>query len=158
VLQFFAGGGFGGLWLASIGWFLLTAAQASYADVSIGDALRGVIVRDVMSEEYVTVEPGVKLQRLVDDVLLRTGRRCIVIRSDHDGRVVGLITPREIRAVDRAQWKEITVNDVMRPLTALLTVKPTTPVAEALRIMAREDVNQYSSCVALTVPPTAEAA
>jgi Zn-dependent protease/predicted transcriptional regulator len=140
LLQFFLGAGFGGLWLAFIGWFLMMAAQASYAEVSMSEALRDIHVSEVMANDCVTVDPRVKVQGLVDDVLLRTGRRCVMVKSD--GRVVGLVTPNEIRAVDRARWSEVTVADVMRPLERLRTVDPDTSVSDALKTMAREDVNQ----------------
>lgn len=39
----------------------------------------------------------------------------------------------------------VTVNDVTRPLDQLPVVEPETPVAEALKSMAREDVNQLPS-------------
>ena len=140
LLQFFGGAGFGGLWLAFIGWFLLMAAQASYAEVFIGEALRNVRVGDVMAGDCVTVEPFDSVQMVVDDVLLRTGRRCVVVKRDD--RVLGLITPHEVRSVSRAHWTEVTAADVMRPLDEVRTVDPATPVSEALTTMAREDVNQ----------------
>ena len=36
----------------------------------------------------------------------------------------------------------MTVREAMRPLDRLHSIKPTTPVAEALEAMGREDVNQ----------------
>ena len=140
LLQFFAGSGFGGLWLAFIGWFLLTAAQASYAEAAMAEALSDVRVGDVMANDCATVEPQVHVQSLVDEVLLRMGRRCLLVKQD--GRLLGLITPQEIRAVDRERWAEVTVGEVMRPLDTVKTVQPATPVSEALSVMAREDVNQ----------------
>ena len=140
LVQFFAGAGFGGLWLAFIGWFLLMAAQASYAEVTIGEALRDVRVSDVMANECVTVNSGVKVQGLVDDVLLRTGRRCVIVRSN--GHVVGLVTPHEVRSVDRSRWTAVTVDAIMRPIDKIRSVGPTTLVSEALKTMTREDVNQ----------------
>ena len=140
LVQFFAGAGFGGLWLAFIGWFLLTAAQASYAQVTIAETLRGVRVRDLMTDDCVTVDADVHLQSLVDDLLLRTGRRCIVVKGD--SRVLGLVTPNEVRGVDRDRWQEVTAGDVMRPLDQLKTVGLDTPATEAFTTMAREDVNQ----------------
>ena len=140
LLQFFAGAGFDGLWLAFIGWFLLTAAQASYAQVTIAETLRGVRVRDLMRDDCVTVGADVNLQSLVHDLLLRTGRRCIVVKRD--SRVLGLVTPNEVRGVGRDRWQQVTAGDVMRPLDQLKTVGLDTPATEAFTTMAREDVNQ----------------
>jgi Zn-dependent protease len=139
LVQFFAGAGFSGLWLAFIGWFLLTAAQASYTQVTIGEALRGVRVSEVMADDCITVDAAVNLQSLVD-LLLRTGRRCIVVKRD--GRVLGLVTANEVRGIARDRWQDVTAEAVMRPLDQLKTVGPDTPVTEAFTLMAREDLNQ----------------
>ena len=44
--------------------------------------------------------------------------------------------------MERARWPYTTLDEVMRPLESLRTVAPETPVAEALELMGREDVNQ----------------
>jgi Zn-dependent protease/predicted transcriptional regulator len=140
LLQFFGGAGIGGLWLAFIGWFLLTAAQASYAQVALSETLRDVSVADVMAHDCVTVDSATTVQSLVDDLLLRTGRRCIVVKRD--GRVLGLVTPHEVKAVERERWSEATAADIMRPLETRRTVTPQTPAGEALATMVRDDLNQ----------------
>lgn len=140
LLQFFGGAGIGGLWLAFIGWFLLTAAQASYAQVALSETLRDVSVADVMAHDCVTVDSSTSVQTLVDDLLLRTGRRCIVVKRD--GRVLGLVTPHEVKAVERERWSHATAADIMRPLETLKTVTPQTPAGEALATMVRDDLNQ----------------
>jgi Zn-dependent protease/predicted transcriptional regulator len=140
LLRFFTGAGFGGLWLAFIGWFLLDAARASYAQVEIAEGLRGLRVGEVMARDCPTVGAHTSLQTFVDDYLLRTGRRCFVIRDN--GRIVGLITPHEVKEVEREQWPHTTVENAMRPLDQLRTVTPETLVTEALETMGRQDVNQ----------------
>jgi Zn-dependent protease/predicted transcriptional regulator len=140
LIQFFLGAGLGGLWLAFIGWFLLSAAQVSYQQVALTEALRGVRVGDVMSRDCVEVDPATTVQTLVDDLLLRTGRRCLLV--SRDGRLVGLVTPGEIRQVERSQWPTMPVSEVMRPADRLKTVTPATPAGEAFTILAREDLNQ----------------
>src|SRR6266702_8579500 len=49
LFRFFNGAGFGGLWLAFIGWFLLDAARSSYVQQEMTELLRGVRVGDVMT-------------------------------------------------------------------------------------------------------------
>lgn len=66
--------------------------------------------------------------------------RCFVIR-DND-RIVGLITPHEVKEVERERWPHTTVERVMRPLNQLRTVTPETPITEALETMGCQDVNQ----------------
>jgi Zn-dependent protease/predicted transcriptional regulator len=141
VMRFFAGAGFGGLWIAFIGWFLLQAAQASYGQVAVVADLRGVRVRDIMSPDCAMVSANMRVQTLVDDHLLRTGRRCFVV-GDDPGRIVGLITSHEIKGVARDRWGMTPLSDIMRPIAELRTIQPDMLAIDALTLMGREDVNQ----------------
>jgi CBS domain-containing protein len=140
IWKFFSGAGFGGLWIAFIGWFLMDAAKASYAEVETTAALRGIRVSEVMSRDCVIVNRGMSLQEFIDVYLLKTGQRCFGV-EDH-GRLVGLITPRDVGSIPRDRWDKATVREAMRPLQELHIVTPDTPVLDALKLMARNDVNQ----------------
>jgi Zn-dependent protease/predicted transcriptional regulator len=140
VLRFFGGAGFGGLWIAFIGWFLLSASRESYAQVAITEGLRGVRVADVMSREYPTVDGHSNLQTFVEEHLVRTGRRCFVVTLN--GRAEGMVTPNEVSNVERNRWPYTTLGEVMQPLDQVRRVAPDTPVTDALEVMAREDLNQ----------------
>jgi Zn-dependent protease/predicted transcriptional regulator len=140
IIGFFRGLGFGGLWIAFIGWFLLNAARASYSQVEIGERLRGVRVADMMTRDCPVVDGRSNLQTFVDDYLLRSGRRCYLIVED--GAAAGLITPNEVRSVERPRWPYTTVNDVMIPMDRMKTVSPEMPVSEALEILGRANINQ----------------
>lgn len=140
IFRFFGGAGFGGLWITLIGWFLLDASRASYAQVEISENLRGVKVSEVMANDWPAVDGRMNLQTLVDEHLLRTGQRCFVVEDE--GHVSGLITPHEVKTVERTKWPQTTVEEVMRPLRSLHTVVPQTPITEALEVMGREDLNQ----------------
>lgn len=140
ILGFFSGQGFGGLWIAFIGWFLLEAARASGAQVEITERLSGVKVGDVMTEQFPVVDANSNLQSFVQEHLLPTGSRCFVVTEQ--GTPAGIITPHEIKPIDRARWPYTTVGDVMLPLDNLRTVSPDRPLSEALEMMGRDDVNQ----------------
>ena len=117
LFRFFNGAGFGGLWLTFIGWFLLDAARSSYAQFETIERLRGVRVRDVMANDWPAIDGKTSLQTFVDDHLLRSGKRCFVV--EEDGRVVGMITPHEVRDVNRQEWPQLAVHEAMVPLTKL---------------------------------------
>ncbi|MGP0018299.1 MAG: site-2 protease family protein [Candidatus Sulfotelmatobacter sp.] len=140
IWQFFHGAGFGGLWIAFIGWFLMDAAKASYADVETTEKLRGVRVSEVMSRDCVVVNRAMSLQEFVDTYLLTTGQRCFAVEDQ--GRLAGLVTPRDVSKIPRDRWNSYTVREAMRPLQELHIITPDTPVLDALKLMARNDVNQ----------------
>jgi Zn-dependent protease/CBS domain-containing protein len=140
IFQFFQGAGLGGLWLAFIGWFLLQAASASYLQVRSQALLRGLRVKDVMSTDYQTVDPGTSLQDFVQQQLLPSGRRCFLVLRD--SRPLGLITPNEVRAVQPQAWPYTSVQAAMRPANKIHFLSREMPVTEALEIIGREDVNQ----------------
>ena len=140
LFRFFNGAGFGGLWLTFIGWFLLDAARSTYAQFETIERLRGVRVRDVMTNDLPVVDENTNLQTFVNDHLLRSGKRCFIV--EENGRVAGIVTSHEVKDVDREKWSQLTVRDVMLPLTRLHAVKPSTSLTEVLETMGREDVNQ----------------
>jgi Zn-dependent protease/predicted transcriptional regulator len=140
IWRFFSGAGFGGLWIAFIGWFLLDAARASGAQVEITERLSGVKVGDVMAQQFPTVDANVNLETFVQEHLVPTGHRCFVVTEQ--GTPTGIITPHEVKAIERARWPYTTVGNVMRSLESSRTVSAERPLVEALEIMGREDVNQ----------------
>jgi Zn-dependent protease/CBS domain-containing protein len=140
VMRFFGGAGFGGLWIAFIGWFLLNASRESYSQVAITEALRGVHVRDVFARDYPTVDINANLQTFVEESLVRTGRRCFVAVLNDQPE--GIITLSDVRNVPQARWPYTTVADVMRPFDSVRTVTPDAPLDQALEVMAGQDLNQ----------------
>jgi Zn-dependent protease/CBS domain-containing protein len=140
IFRFFEGAGVGGLWIAFIGWFLLQAARESYLQVGLAHALAGVRVSDVMTRDCPTVDGWLNVQNFVEQHLLRTGRRCFFVMDK--GELVGLVTPHEVKEIDRAKWPFKTLHDIMRPLADLHAVTPDASLKSALESMTRYDLNQ----------------
>lgn len=140
IWQFFSGAGFGGLWIAFIGWFLMDAARASRVELEATTALRGVRVSDLMLRDCISVDPQMSLPAFIENYLLQGGQRCFAVEDQ--GRLLGIITPRDVAAVPRDLWDRSTVGQAMRQLKDLSVVTPDTPVLDALKLMARNDVNQ----------------
>ncbi len=140
IYRFFLGGGLGGLWIVFIGWFLLQAARESYVQVGLARALQGIRVADVMSRDCTTVDGTSNVQNFVEHELLRTGRRCFMVVKNCE--VEGLVTPHEVKEVERSKWPFTMLRDIMRPLGRLRSVTPDTPLATALETMSRDDLNQ----------------
>jgi Zn-dependent protease/CBS domain-containing protein len=133
------GGWFGGLWLAFIGWFLLSAAQETYAQVAVRNTLEGLNAGDIMSPDVPTVARDISLHDYVQEVL-RTGRRCHVVTGN--GMAVGLVTLHRVQNFPRDEWANTSVQAAMIPLNNIHWVTPTQPVVGVLEQMQAEDVNQ----------------
>jgi len=140
LFRFFNGAGFAGLWLTFIGWFLLDAARSTYAQFETIERLRGVRVRDIMGGDWTVIDAKTSLQTFVHDHLLKSAKRCFVV--EENGHVAGIVTPHEVKDVDREKWSQLSVREVMLPLEKLHAVKPATSLTDALETMGREDINQ----------------
>ncbi len=139
LFSFLRGGGFGGLWLAFIGLFLSGAARSAALQTNLIESLRGVRVRDVMSHDCATIRRGTAVAEVAEEVL-RTGRRCFFVMDN--GRIAGMVTPQELRAVPRDRWDVTPVGETMQPVERLHQVDADAPVTQALDAIGREDVNQ----------------
>ncbi len=131
---------FNGLWLAFIGWFLLNAAQESVLQVSVRSVLTGVRAEDIMSRDCPTVPGRISLAELVHEHILRTGQRYFLVSQN--GRLEGLVTLHQVKAVPQVRWTEVSVGEAMTPLSRLRVVAPETPILEVLQVMEGDDINQ----------------
>jgi len=135
----FLGGWSGGLWLAFIGWYLLSAAQETYTQVAIRHTLTGLSAADIMSPDVPTVARDISLEDYVHEVL-RTGRRCHVVTGN--GMAVGLVTLHQVQHFPREEWANTSIQAAMVPQGAIHWVLPNEPVTGVLERMQSEDVNQ----------------
>ena len=56
--------------------------------------------------------------------------------------MAGLVTPHEIKQIDRAKWPFTMLQDIMRPPKDVRAVRPETSLQSALELMSRYDLNQ----------------
>jgi Zn-dependent protease len=136
----FSANWFNGLWFAFIGWFLLTAAQASMVQASLRDALGGLTAAEIMAPDCPTVPSRAGLAEIVQEHILRAGRRCVMVSDD--GKLKGLITLHEVKAVPRDRWDVTSASAAMAPVGRLKVITPDTPVLQILSEMDAANVNQ----------------
>lgn len=129
----------GGLWLVFIGWFLLSAARESYAQVAIRTTLQGLRAGDVMTHEVPTVPRDISLEDYVHEVL-RTGRRFHIVTGN--GEPVGLVTVHAVSQFPREEWANTSVQAAMVPRDKIHWAAPEEPVLRVLERMQTEDLNQ----------------
>lgn len=140
LLRFFGGAGFGGLWLAFIGWFLYEAAGATYLQFEMTSLLPDLRARDLMSRDCPEIDANASVRDFVEEQLLRSPQRCFVVTEGE--RMTGLVTDQEVKTAERSRWPVTRVREIMRPFDKVHAVGPDTPVAKAMEVMAREDLNQ----------------
>lgn len=128
-----------GIWLAVIGWFLLNAAQASVAQVTIRETLNGLCASDVMSHEVPAIPANLSLDDYSNEVL-RTGRRVHIVTMDQ--RLVGMMNVAALNTVPREDWNMNSVQAVMVPRERILWAAPDEPLPTLLDRLVAADVNQ----------------
>jgi len=131
--------GWNNIWFAFIGWFLLSAAQASVAQVTIRETFNGLSASDVMSPEVPTIPANMSLDEYSGEVL-RTGRRVHVVTMDD--RLVGLMNVAALNTVPREEWNMNSVQAVMVPRERILWAAPDEPLQRLLERLMAADVNQ----------------
>jgi Zn-dependent protease/CBS domain-containing protein len=132
-------GNLGGLWLAFIGWFLSSAADASRRQLTTREQLSGVRVREVMTTNPTSISPDTTVSELVGNVFRRQHSRAVpVCQNDH---IMGIVSVTDVKELPREKWEETPVREIMTR-EPLHSVSPEDDLNTALRLIAKHDVNQ----------------
>ncbi|MEC4687526.1 MAG: CBS domain-containing protein, partial [Nitrospirota bacterium] len=125
-----------GGWILLIGAFLYMVAQGSRRQAGLRASLASVRVGELMVQDVVTVTPELSVQEAVDHYFLRHGYGGFPVVDD--GRMVGMVTVREIQAAPQSVWPWRRVRDIMKPWSAAMEVSHDTPAITALEQMTGE--------------------
>jgi Zn-dependent protease len=131
---------FNGLWLAFIGWFLISAATGSYQQMVLQQMLQNHTVREIMVTDCARVRPDIAVDRLVNEHILPSGSHCLVVAEGD--KIRGLITLQNIRGIPREQWGEKTAADAMVALDKLQWVKPEDDLYSVMKKITEQNINQ----------------
>jgi Zn-dependent protease/predicted transcriptional regulator len=138
IVSFAADDLIGGVWLAFLGWFLITAAESEQAYADARSALGGVRVAEVMSRDPIVVARSLPLDRFIDEFVHhhRYGAYPVI---DEQGRVDGIVTVRAIRGVPRSGWSVTRLVEIATPVGRVVTASPDTPVVDVIAAMNVDD-------------------
>ena len=134
-LYFFTGVFVSGIWLIFIGLFLLEAAETSYRQVVMKKILAGVRVENLMTKNVITVPSGLTVDKLLDDYFFRF--RFAAFPVVEDDNLIGLVTFHSVKEIEREKWPQLTVRELMIPISKRMVIDRYSEVTEALTRMAR---------------------
>ena len=141
VFQIFGGAVLGGFWLIVIGMFLRGAADASYSQMALREALARLPVRDIMTREVVTVPVDASVAQLADAFWAHHVTSFPVVDRD---AVRGIASVQQVHAVPPEQRTQRRVSDLMRPLADDLIVGPDDSVFDALGKATRNQIGRLA--------------
>jgi Zn-dependent protease len=122
-------GNLGGLWLALIGWFLVSAANAENTDVQLRKALGGSLVGEVMTAPAVAGYAHQTVAGFVSTVVRHRPHRSYPV-LDLDGRLTGLVTLTRLARVPPAARDTVRLAEIQAPRTTVTVLHPDQPLSE----------------------------
>ncbi|MEO1133814.1 MAG: site-2 protease family protein [Cyanobacteria bacterium J06639_1] len=111
-------GAFVGLWLGIIGFFALSSARSYGQFAQIEQAIASLQARDVMRRDFRVIDASMSLRDFADRYLVVQDERETYF-AEADGRYKGLVQPEQLRNIERSQWDEMTLVEIVIPMNAL---------------------------------------
>jgi CBS domain-containing protein len=124
-----------GIWYFLIGMFIRGAAQMSYRQVLVRNALSGEAISRFMEPHPVIVPPSISIHELVNDYIYRYHYKMFPVATD--GTLLGCISSRQVKDIPREQWDQRRVEEALTACSVENTIPPDTDAMKALAIMNR---------------------
>ncbi len=129
-----------GLWIVSVGWFVLSSNQSTHLQTVIEMVHEDVVVADVMEPCVCSIAARLPLQKLVDEYFLPQGLySALVVSGD---MLVGLITLKDIGKIERECWGYTPVGYVMRLVEQIEIAAPSQALDDVLQVMIARSISQ----------------
>ncbi|MFZ5452245.1 MAG: site-2 protease family protein [Thermodesulfobacteriota bacterium] len=133
IFQFIGGSFIAGLWWFLIGMFIRGAAQTSYQQLLVRNALEGEPVRRFMNPHPVTAPSNITVSQLVEDYIYKYHYKMFPVVDNGD--LVGCVTTRMIKEVPRERWSQESVGELAGRGSQENIISPETDAVKALALM-----------------------
>jgi Zn-dependent protease/CBS domain-containing protein len=134
VLQVVTGSGLNGIWLALIGWFVVSAATAEEQQARLGAQMAGVTVGQVMTAGPTVLDGNLTVGDFVAQLALTHPFSTYPI-VEPQGRLTGLVTLNRVRAVPAELRATTRLREIACPPTEVPIARPEDPLGELLERM-----------------------
>lgn len=129
------------LWLAIIGWFGIRNAKGYGRMADIQTVLLTLRTTDVMRREFRVVDASLSIQAFIQQYLVDTPSDQPVFKTQSSyfaasqGRYRGYVDLNHITNMDRDEWDNITVGEVVTPLSQIPSVYESESLAYAIQML-----------------------
>lgn len=130
---------FSGFWIAAIGWFAVRNAAAYNRVTDLQEAMANLSAAEAMVRDFRVVDAHLSLRQFADDYVLQDHHPGSYFAAS-EGRYRGQISLAELRATERSQWDQLTLNDIAQPLLSIPSVRETTPLAEVIELLEQKSL------------------
>jgi Zn-dependent protease len=134
VLQVVLGRGLNGIWLALIGWFVVSAATAEEQQARLGARLAALKVGDVMTVRPIILDGNLTVDDFITHVAMNH-RFSTYPLVDVQGRLAGLVTLNRVRAVAPELRATTRLQQIACSPAEVPTARPEDPLVELLERM-----------------------
>jgi Zn-dependent protease len=141
VVDLFFGAFVSAVWSFVLGMFLRGAAQQSYQQMMIQRALQNEPVSRFMNTHPVTVPPNISVEDLIQDYVYRFHHKMFPVVTDAS-HLAGCISTEEVKSIPRDEWRQHSVQELMRPCSLDNTISPDTNAVSALSKMRESGLSR----------------
>jgi Zn-dependent protease len=127
-----------GLWFVFLGFFMKQSAVGISQSVMLRSALSGVQVRQVMTEQLVTVDWLTSVEELVRDYIYRHQFTNFPVLNRDE--FIGMVSLEGVKTISKDLWGFKQVRDIMTPVEFVPCLAPADDSSEALSKMISGDI------------------
>jgi Zn-dependent protease/CBS domain-containing protein len=141
LLPILLSGSFANFWNLLIGFFLLQNAGNAAQFARVQEKLTGLTAADAVTTDSPIVSAHLTLREFADQRILDWQNWSRFLVTDDNGQLVGAVSVDNLRAIPTALWSEARIEEVMRPIEQLVTVKSDQSLMDAVQLLEQRKIS-----------------
>ncbi len=134
-----------GLWLVFFGWMILFNASAFMQLTFLQESLVSVTAESAMTRDFRIIDANMPLRQFADEFLLMQEKELQPIYiASANGRDRGMVSPAELRHIDRLEWTTKTLESITTPIKSLDTVEQTARITDVINTLETKQIRRVT--------------